>query len=483
MGRTVTSIVSHRTGRRNPAPALFLVALAIPRFAGAGASDPPNAASAAAKGELTASYMDRSFGFSIDYPAGSVVVREKSFVGTNEVELARFVQEQHIWSLAVHLTTADRRTDPETLLASIRETLASTDSKLKEIRAKVFPAGHQPLVDFAAVVSSGNKKWLRQQAVIRNDANAYYTLIFITPEADRNIATTTFAKIVRSFQLLRSEQTQQQIDEALKKGTALLLAAASNPEKIAPAEPVETYFRVLENGTEVGFVRLYESMLELQGHHGVGIEQISWSFRPDGTVVHSVKTMFLADTLKFGKWNNSLRILRPGPEGKPPVVSLAIETGLRQDDKLLIAYSPRFNASTMKDKVLQLEPNFGGPAWFILLPRFVDLSKPELYAFSAYDSERHGLCLQTIEVIGPTRAMIDGQSRSAVRLRGSEGLMPPYDEILVDRAGHLLKAIRGQTEMILTTKDYVDRTYKPRVEQNLALFKKHPCPIPAPPDH
>jgi len=439
----------------------------------------------AAKGELAEPYVDRSFAFSLVYPAGATIVREKRATGPNETELVRFVQEQYVWSLAVRLSQIDRPFDPNAAIGTIRDRLRTIDPQMTEQRADVERVGDRPIVRFEALLTSEDStedtRWLRQQAAIPTGDQAYYSLIMLCPTADQRSASQAFDKIVASFELLRSEQMQQMIDEALQRGANLLLSIAGQPQGLGLDEPVEAYFRVVRDGTETGFVHVQQAETTLADRHGAAVQEIAWLFNPDGSVTHTARSMFVADSLIFSKWDNRIRVLTRAANGSEHTVSVGAETGLRQGDKLLVAYSPKFNATRMQERVLQLEPSFAGPAFFALLPRLIDLDKPELYAFSAYDSDRRGLSLQTVEVTGGAQVVIEGQVRTAVRLRGSEGSLPPFDETFVDRDGRALKITTGAVEMTATTQQYIERRYRARVEESLALFEKYPIPWPEPP--
>jgi hypothetical protein len=436
---------------------------------------------AAPRGELAEAYVDRSFAFSVAYPAGASIVREKRSTGPNETELARFVQLEEFWSLAVRLWQTARPLTTRDLIEGLRDNLRTLDPDMQELRADTDRAADREIVRFEALTTSDDAQWFHQQAVIPHRGQQYYTLIMLSPTADERTARNAFDNIVASFRFLRPENAQQQIDSALQRGTNLLLSIAGRPLGLGLDEPVHAYYRVVRDGTETGFVNVQQSGTTLAGRRGVGVQEIGWHFDPDGSVTHTARAMFVANTMDFSQWDNRIRILPSASTAQERRVLVGAETGMRQGDKLLVAYSPTFNAQQMEEKVIQIDPNFAGSAFFAILPRLIDLDRPELYAFAAYDSDRRGLSLQTLEVVEGAQVVIEGQVRAAVRLRGSEGLLPPYDETFVDREGRPLKITTGRVEMTATTEEYVERRYRARVEESLALFEKHPAPWPEPP--
>ena len=445
------------------------------------AGQTPNDSTGSKKGELSTGYIDRSFGFSVDYPAGSTIVREKRLLAKADVEIVRFVQAEHIWSLVVRLSNTTRPLSAQTMLEGMIDNLKEIHPALKVIDAKTSRAGRRDGARLAISFPGARREWLRQQAVIPDKPLSYYTLILLTPLTDQAIANEVFDKIVGSFKLIRSETTQKRLNAALQKGRQLLRQTAANPEKLRIGEATDHYLRVVQNGEEIGFVQVRQTTTRLQGRSGTGVLEFGWLFNTDGSIRQMNNEMFLAEDLSFAKWENRLRFLNPIPNQKDYAVSVAMETGMQHKDKLLVAYSPKFNAPALQDKVLTVEPTFAGPAWFALFGKVANLNKPELYAFSAYDSDRRGLCLRTIEVGKPTQATIDGRSRAVIKLIGSEGLEPPFDETLVDNTGRIWKVTAGDMEMIATTADHVERMYKHRIAKAMAIFEKNPGKWPAPP--
>jgi len=434
----------------------------------------PKAELPAIKGQLAPEYIDGSFGFSVRYPAGSVIQREKRFVNTADVELVRFVQFDYIWSFVVRLSTTTRPLTNDMIIKGITSKLSTKHKGLKTLRAEPARIASRQGVRFAASFTEDKKGWLRQQAVICTQPKKYYTLILITPLSDLQIATEAFDKIVDNFQILRSELTEEQLEAALLRGVALRKTIANNKSKRSALKEQDTYLRFVQDGKEVGFVQVRQGPMQIKHHKGMAVREWGWLFNADKSVTHLQHDMFLADDLAYATWDNRVRTLTPAVEGKPEQSALSVETGMRQKDKLLISYTTVFGQSELKDKVIKVEPSFSSPAWFLLLPQLVDLNKPELYAFSAYNSDRRGLILRTFRVVGPTQVKIEGQTRQAIKIEDSEGLIPPISEIDVEPTGRIIRVVAGPLEMIATNRQYIDRQYKSRIDDAMATFKKYP---------
>ena len=443
----------------------------------------PAPAAAGVKGAIQESpaYVDGSFGFSLAYPDGSDFEREKRFITPIELEIVRFVHLQYTWSLALRLVTEERPLDPAAMLAKTNAQLAGELADLKVLRSEPTTIGTREGARLACTFKADKQDWLRQQAFIRKGTREYFVLIFLTPLADQQIAVTTFDRIVASFKILRSELQQQQLDAALQRGAALLKALAADPKKLRAPDKVDAFFRYLQNGKEIGFRHTFQMPREVDKRPGTMIQEWSWLFRDGKSFTHIQYVMFLANNLSYAEWDTRSREFIPAVEvAKTPILSyFGMEMGLYKDGTLLVDYTPTFGAQEMKEKAISAEPSFASPALFALLPQLLDLASPELYAFSAYDSDRRGLILRTYEVVGPTQVAIDGKRFAAIKLQDSEGLVPPINEIDVDPAGRILRAQAGPVELIATTQSYIEQTYKARVDEALKTLSKHPVLSPS----
>jgi hypothetical protein len=192
--------------------------------------------------------------------------------------------------------------------------------------------------------------------------------------------------------------------------------------------------------------------------------------------------MFLSDDLTFEKWENRVVTFAPAEKDQPRQTVYDYESGLRQDNQLIVAYMPQPNAPQLQDKVIEVENSYASAAWNSLLPRIVDLKKPGVYAFSSYNADRHGLVLRTIEILGTTPLDLGARRVNATKLQDSEGLIPPINEIDVDDKGRILRVSADPLEMLTTTKEYAEQKYSKQVGELQTFLKKHPIqePTPAP---
>lgn len=452
------------------ASALVVLPIAAAQPADPAGSVPSDTVGVAAKGELGEAYVDGSFGFSVRPLAGSTIHRRKRTV-EGDLQLCQFVMLEQRWSMSVRLASRPRSLDAESMLKEDNAQLALRYGDLETLRFEPTRVFGREAARSEVRFTSEQQAWLRQEAVIRTRPTEFFILLLVTPAADHDVARSCFEQIVQSFQVLRSEAVQQEIDAALARGTALLQSAAAGQPDITAGVSPERYLRIMRDGKDVGFVETLEAAEAVRHHEGIQLLQRVWMFEDDGSFKLMQEREFLSRDLSYEQWENRVYVVQQ-TKGQPPRVAMSGENGIRQDDQLLVEYLPKSKSGKDAEKAIEVEPSYASGSWGTLLPRVVDLSKPELYAFSMYDGDRRGLVLRTFRVVGPTQTVIAGRTTTAYRIEDSEGLVPPVTEVYVDKSGHILRISAEAIEMMAATRAEVEVIYRERVEQSQALLQQ-----------
>ncbi|MBI4582126.1 MAG: hypothetical protein HY718_20690 [Planctomycetes bacterium] len=436
------------------------------------ASAPATAALVIPKGELGPNYIDGSFGFSVRPIAGARIDRRKRTV-EGRLQLAQFARLEVAWSMAVRLWATARPVDAMAASDALMADLGPHYPDLRVARAEAVKIAARDAVRLEATFSAEGRTWLRQQAVIPLRSRDYIQLVLTTPADDRDVAERSFGQIVESFTIARTEVQQQQLDDALERGTALLQSLAGAPGKIAgQALDQPLYLRVVREGTPVGFFEIRERAATIERSDGLQVLQRAWLFGSDGSVQYVQEDKFLANDLTCDEWRNVVQLM-PSPQVDPKQrLVVSIEGGIRRNDQIVVDYTDQVGVSDKQTKAIQVEPSYAAALWPLLLPRLVDLSKPELYAFSMYDSDRRGLILRVFRVVGPVRVLAGGRRVSAVRIEDSEGLLPPVSEIDVDEKGRPVRVSAGPVEMTVATAAQVEQEFGLQVKAAQARFRE-----------
>lgn len=427
-------------------------------------------------------YVDGSFGFAITPPTGCQTLREKRFMETiNEVEVVRFVDVNGRWSLGVRQSKPERALDPETLAEMVVGEMQETYPDITIAKTDRSTVGSREVLRCKAVMTARGVPMIRLQAMIRVKPSEYFTLVFAAPQSDEKAAIEAFDKIVAGFEVLRSEVQEEQIRDALRRGSALLDLVRSGSLDVVGREPREVFLRCLEGGVETGFMQIRMEPRTVEHRKGVSVAKWAWFFRPDQSIALMQQDMFVTSNLSFERWESRLISISPPPKGGGRrEISQDIESGIRQETKLLVGYVGKSFGPQMTQKELDVDQTYASAPWDLLFPSIVDLKKTELYAFSWFDSSRRGLSLQTFRLVG--RKTMPG-GKEATLIEQSEGLIPPVHEIYVDDGGQIVRVATKvgdkPLEMHATTRRDIERRYGDRVKEVERLM---PGPATAPAD-
>lgn len=430
-----------------------------------------DAATGVPKATLGPEYVDGSFGLGFRPLAGARMDRRKRVV-ENRLQLAQFVRLDIAWSLAFRLWNSERPIDVTAAAEGLAFDLAVQYPDAEVTRAEAVQVDAREAVRLAAAFSADGQRWLRQQVVVRMRSTEYIVLLLVVPADDAELGVKAFEEIVRSFRVLRTEVQQQQIDAAIERGVALKarIAEAGRLTDLAQ-EPV--LMRLSREGQPVGLVEVREKPDKIGGKAGIRSLQDAWIFNPDESVQFVSEERFVAADLSYDEWR-SLSQLMPSRQADPKQrLIVQMEAGIRRGDQLIVKYAGTGVDEKQNEKAIEVEPSYAFGAWPLLLPRLVDLNKPELYAFSMYDSERRGLVLRTFRVTGPGAAMFSGRRTSAFLIEDSEGLLPPINEIAVDAKGGILRLSSGPVEMVVSTQQQLDAEFGERIRATRKQFREN----------
>ncbi|HOQ87502.1 MAG TPA: hypothetical protein PLQ89_17460, partial [Phycisphaerae bacterium] len=288
---------------------------------------------------------------------------------------------------------------------------------------------------------------------------------------DLDVAGRTFSEILESFQIVRTETQQKQIEAALERGADLLQRAGHGEKKITDRilEPVT--LRLTREGQPVGMVEIHEKVDKIAGKEGVRNLQQAWIFNPDGSVQFLQEEKFISADFTYDEWRN-LTQLMPSKQTDPKQrVIMHMEAGIRRGDQLIVKYAGQ-NPNDRQDKAIEIDRSYGSTGLPLLLPRLVDLDSPELYAFSMYDTERRGMSLRTLRVAGPAQVTVAGRRVSGYKIEDCEGLLPPVNEIIVDRSGRPVHLASGAVEMTLVSPEQLEAEFGERIRATQKQFRE-----------
>lgn len=430
-------------------------------------------------------YVDASFGFSLQPFSDADILRQKRPTDDGDIELVQFFHYRLNWAMTVSLARTEGITTPDARLARLEEKLLAQHKDARIARRDTPVIAGFDAARISALAAVTGVEWFLQQAIIAVRPAESFRIVFNTPAAHRSVAEPLFDEMLASFKMLRSEMTQELLGAGLERGTNLLRSLADQ-RSVSRNLVEEQYLRFLAEGRDVGYLWLRELRTTQNRREGVGLHQEGWLFDPDGTVKVQINDAFLADDLAYERWENRVQVLRPAAGQSPVQLLVTLEQAVREKDRLLVAFTKAANDPKLEDKSIVVSASFAPFALFTLFPRLVDLARPELYVFSAYNSERRGLVMRALRVAGPQNILVDGRSVRVTRIEDSEGLIPPVNEMYVDAQGRLARVVAGNVEMIQTSRDKIRSMYGERMAQAQRTFQQlmqaaRPAPRPGAP--
>jgi hypothetical protein len=407
-------------------------------------------------------YVDASFGFSIRPFDGADVTRQKRMTDTGDVELVQFFHVRLNWGMTVSLSQGAQAVSSESLLAGLEARLPNGATGCTVLRRDAFQHKGRAAARLAAECTVQKEPWLQQLAAVAFNDTEYFVILFNTPAKHRDKAERLFDEMIASFDVVRSEMSQAILQQALRRGETLLQHVARNG-MLSRQLVKERYLRLVMDGRDAGFIWMTEFPAIQSKRDGVGLHEEAWIFEKDGRIVRQLNDMFLADDLTYERWRNGVQTLVPA-QGTTPVQSLVtIEQAVRIDDTLQVAFSETPNADELADRAIETPHSYAPAAFLAMFPQLVDTSEPALYAFASYNSDRHGLVLRTLRVVGRQDLLVDGRSVRTTRIEDSEGLVPPIHEIYVDTDGRLVRIVAGELEMTATSKEQAEALYGEKI--------------------
>jgi len=306
---------------------LWIVALLLVAASALFAADKPASKTVAADEEdirdrLGERFTSQGRGISFRPPLGGAQ-NKRTAIGT---EIVRYSASDEKWSLNVSMLTfekpmrlisVDNPTTPEDesktkpgILQQIVQQLQQNNQGTEILRQDKVNLGLNDVGMLVARYTQGGQTMLRQQAIIQRNDQLFYLLDFSSPSghtpADKpdvedpseRMAADIFAAVLDSVQLLDQKALLVDEEERLYRTRTLLLTL---PNRIKSAIAAEQYFRVMQNGKDIGWMYVTEEPGERQGESGFSVASLSEA-APQATLrVQVASEMFCSLNLKKAK--------------------------------------------------------------------------------------------------------------------------------------------------------------------------------------
>ena len=414
-------------------------------------------------GLLGERFFDGSFGFSIRPFAQARVNRHKAADPLGGYQLVEFVHRTRPWVLLVHLDRTRQPMRPEEFVDALRsfwarrykgiETRGRSTRNIAARKGAVWNGSYKEI--------SGT--WSMFEAVVQIGPDEFFRVTLKVPDRDRITAWAMFEVIVDSFEMVHSDVSLEMLDRAQERGRKLL--NPDEPLDFSGRTDPDAYVLVRRSGRDLGFAHIQESVETRNGKEGLRVKERGWLFFEEGLFRHIRNDYFVSGDLKSEMFEMRLRTVTLAADGRPAMVTEQLERGIRENDKLVLSYTEEPGDLALTNEVLEVTGTYIPLGLLRMLPRIVPLDRPDIYAFSSYNSEHKGLVMRTFRVLGPLGPDAAGDASVAYRVEDSEGMTPPVSEIFLDDRGLARRIIAGDDRMIRTTEAKVLYLFGQRLRQ------------------
>lgn len=196
------------------------------------------------------------------------------------------------------------------------------------------------------------------------------------------------------------------------------------------------------------------------GKEGLRISEDSWRFGEDGTTFRSVIELFSSIDGESDLFE--LTEIRLPPEKATDAKRYGTrDQVIREGEVLFSSYRTSLDVGNPEQREpIRIEPTYLGLAWARCLPALLGGEEREPIAFTIYDPETRALVAQEIHPRGSTA--VPGEKEKGLLFEVREGLFETPTRVFTDKRGNLLRVESG--DMILRNVDQksVDKRFGPR---------------------
>jgi len=416
--------------------------------------------------------VDGEMGFSIRPPADAQLVRH----GPDEpgqrptlFQLVSFPVQQRGWNLAVQVM----RTAPGEPIADSAERIV--ERTVKHLGLTLLDRRPQKVDGRDAVRLSARGPFAGSEVhlfsvVVTATETKRFVVEFSGPAADVVELSATFEAILDSFRVLITSRDEAALRQASQAAVALLpsIVTQGMADRLTPT----SYYRLLSNGKDVGYMVVSEKPRALRGTTGVQIIERGWLFESAGDIKRVENDLFVSNDLTQERWVNRVHHIGVATQQRSRGYALTQVEGVRQHDTLLVSHSAGPAPRLSGNKAFELSSDYIPQVLIRLLPRFLVGGKAEPVAFTCYDTKGSALLTRRYDPIGWDVIELDGKSVSAYRMEDRLGLTAEPAVMWVDRQGRLLRVRTGPIDMILTDKTRIDILYATRRAEAEAALRQ-----------
>lgn len=216
---------------------------------------------------------------------------------------------------------------------------------------------------------------------------------------------------------------------------------------------------------------------------GLRINETSWRFAEDGSAIFSLIDLYSSldgQSDMYEQTHTSIAPSRSESAGKeapqqpaskrPPAAVTTCDQVLREGDVLFSTFRTSLEDHPPDPREpLKLDPSYLGLTWVRALPALLGRDAREALGFFIYDTETRALLMHAIQPLGETT--LPGNNTKSYLYEVQEGMVEARSRIFVDGRGHLLRMEAGDLVIQISTEAEVEAAF---AEKRAAAQKRVP---------
>jgi len=396
-------------------------------------------ASAAPSLELAARHVDKINGFSLRPPAGAVRRREYSpsrLVSWTRRDKATGAINMTL--VVLKATSATKKIDLKTYAAQLKTKLAREQQWYID-RIRITTVGGKGAIDMSGLGGiTGLGIWQRQVWILVGEGQ--FLILAVSgpkgPKKDkgRNVhLDALYDKVLASMELIDPTEALRVRKANLQRGQDLLAGLTDAKLKVAfDAEARWYLFR--KDDKDVGYMFVKGAPARREGSSGYEVVSAIRLKLPKDRVRRVRREQFVTTNRTFCRWRETMVV------GVGPGSGQYTEEGVKQADVILCRARAGGQESTVQKRLTtSVQKMYLPRALGMVLPRLVDLKRPQVYAFATYTARANALDMRTVTVGGGESITLEARSVKAVRIsdRAADDAEPAT--VWVDAKGVLLR--------------------------------------------
>ena len=356
--------------------------------------------------DLGTRHVDTINGYSLRGPAGTA--RRREYSKSRLVSWTRRDKSTGAIDLTLtvlKVTNVKKQIDMKAYAATLRKRLAR-EQQLYISKLIVTKVAGKIAIDLSGSGGlSGPGLWQRQVWILQMEGQ-FLILAISGPEGRKEHLNTIHDKVLASLELTDPTAAVNIRNANLKRGQDLL-AGLTDAKLAAAFNGTQQWYLFSKAGKDVGYMYLTASPARREGASGYQAVSVLRLKLPKDQLRRARREQFATRKRDFCRWQETM----VAGSGR------YVENGIRQGDMAMCTISSGGQERTYKKRLNVPTANIFLPRAFgMVLPRLVDLTKKQTYAFATYTSDANAFDVRTMTVVGGDHLTLGARRVEAVRI-------------------------------------------------------------------